>query len=171
MKTLTDIALEEKKKKKKPNLLRERLRLKKLKEMQKKQPKNIIKICDFGLSRSSAIPVQTLTNEVVTLWYRSPELLLGSTNYNQSCDIWSIGCIFAEMITNRPLFMGKNIEQQLNNIFEIRGSPAFNDWQKANLLPNFSTNLCQSQNKQNLKDILKYSDTNGDFYKIFQYVS
>lgn len=168
MKTLTNIDLEEKKKTKKPNLLRERIRLKKLKELQKKQPKKIIKICDFGLSRSSAIPVQTLTNEVVTLWYRSPELLLGSTKYNQSCDLWSVGCIFAEIITNRPLFLGKNIEEQLNNIFEIRGSPESNDWQEASSLPNFNLTLCQSQNKQNLKDILKYSDINGSFIKFLK---
>lgn len=59
-----------------------------------------IKLADFGLARTFGIPVRTYTHEVVTLWYRSPEILLGCKYYSCSVDIWSIGCIFAEMVSN-----------------------------------------------------------------------
>jgi cyclin-dependent kinase 2 len=52
------------------------------------------------------MPIRPYTSDVVTLWYRAPELLLGSTEYSTPIDIWSIGCIFAEMVTKRPLFPG-----------------------------------------------------------------
>merc|ERR1711997_1199444 len=65
-----------------------------------------IKLADFGLARASGIPVRVYTHEVVTLWYRAPEILLGSTKYSCPVDMWSIGCIFAEMANKRPLFQG-----------------------------------------------------------------
>jgi cyclin-dependent kinase len=68
---------------------------------------NILKIADFGLARASGIPVKGYTHEVVTLWYRPPDVLLGSQKYSSSIDIWSVGCIFAEMVTLRPLFPGQ----------------------------------------------------------------
>lgn len=68
----------------------------------------ILKIADFGLARSSGIPTKAYTHEVVTLWYRPPDVLLGSQKYSDTIDIWSVGCIFAEMINNRPLFPGNN---------------------------------------------------------------
>ncbi len=63
-----------------------------------------IKLADFGLARAFGIPVRVYTHEVVTLWYRAPEILLGSNKYSCPIDIWSIGCIFAEMATKKPLF-------------------------------------------------------------------
>lgn len=68
----------------------------------------ILKIADFGLARTYGIPVKSLTSEVVTLWYRAPDILMGSETYTTSVDIWSIGCIFAELVSNKPLFMGQN---------------------------------------------------------------
>lgn len=65
-----------------------------------------MKIADFGLARPISIPVRPYTHEVVTLWYRPPELLLGSEEYNFAIDIWSIGCIFVELVTKQPLFTG-----------------------------------------------------------------
>ena len=65
-----------------------------------------VKIADFGLARSFGLPLKSYTHEVVTLWYRAPDILMGSKNYNTSVDIWSVGCIFAEMVTRRPLFAG-----------------------------------------------------------------
>jgi serine/threonine protein kinase len=62
------------------------------------------------LARAAGIPVKNYTNEVVTLWYRPPDVLLGSKHYSTSIDIWSIGCIFAEMVNLKPLFPG-NSEQ------------------------------------------------------------
>lgn len=67
-----------------------------------------IKLADFGLARAFGIPVRVYTHEVVTLWYRAPEILLGSNKYSCPVDIWSIGCIFAEMATKKPLFQVRN---------------------------------------------------------------
>lgn len=77
-----------------------------------------VKIADFGISRVSSVPVKAYTNDVVTLWYRAPELLLGSQTYNDRIDVWSIGCIIAEMIAKKPLFPGKDPEDQLKIIAE-----------------------------------------------------
>jgi len=68
----------------------------------------VLKLADFGLARAFGIPVKNYTNEVVTLWYRAPDILLGSKSYSTSIDIWSIGCIFAEMIMLKPLFPGNS---------------------------------------------------------------
>ena len=68
---------------------------------------NILKIADFGLARASGIPTKGFTHEVVTLWYRPPDVLLGSQKYSNNIDIWSVGCIFAEMSNMKPLFPGQ----------------------------------------------------------------
>ena len=65
-----------------------------------------LKIADFGLARTYGVPVRSYSSEVVTLWYRAPDVLLGSKQYTSSIDIWSVGCIFAEMVTGAPLFTG-----------------------------------------------------------------
>ena len=68
--------------------------------------KDELKLADFGLARAFGIPIRPYTKEVVTLWYRSPELLLGAPEYATPVDMWSVGCIFVEMVTKRPLFDG-----------------------------------------------------------------
>jgi len=68
--------------------------------------KGAIKLADFGLARAFNLPVRTYTHEVVTLWYRAPEILLGSKHYSTPVDIWAIGCIFAEMFLQQALFQG-----------------------------------------------------------------
>jgi len=83
-----------------------------------------LKIGDFGLARAFGVPVNTFSNEVVTLWYRAPDVLLGSRTYNTSIDIWSVGCIFAEMITGYPLFRGRDNADQLIQIMKIVGTPS-----------------------------------------------
>jgi len=77
----------------------------------------LIKVADFGLGRSFGIPVRIYTHEIVTLWYRAPEVLLGSPRYSCPVDIWSIGCIFAEMATRKPLFQGDSEIDQLFRMF------------------------------------------------------
>lgn len=77
----------------------------------------IIKIADFGLGRTFGIPVRVYTHEIVTLWYRAPEVLLGTQRYSCPVDIWSIGCIFAEMSTRKPLFQGDSEIDQLFRMF------------------------------------------------------
>lgn len=83
-----------------------------------------LKIGDFGLARAFGVPVNTFSNEVVTLWYRAPDVLLGSRTYSTSIDIWSVGCIFAEMITGYPLFRGRDNNDQLVQIMKIVGTPS-----------------------------------------------
>lgn len=90
--------------------------------------KGELKLADFGLARAFGIPVNTFSNEVVTLWYRAPDVLLGSKNYSTSIDIWSAGCILGEMHTGRPLFPGKNNSDQLIKIFRLFGTPNDQTW-------------------------------------------
>ncbi len=66
----------------------------------------VLKIADFGLARAFGVPMRAYTHEVVTLWYRAPEVLLGGKHYATSLDMWSIGCIFAELVNMQPLFPG-----------------------------------------------------------------
>ncbi|TPX39064.1 hypothetical protein SeMB42_g06493 [Synchytrium endobioticum] len=90
--------------------------------------KGELKLADFGLARAFGIPVNTFSNEVVTLWYRAPDVLLGSKTYSTTIDIWSAGCIMAEMYSGKPLFPGKTNEDQLQKIFRLLGTPAENSW-------------------------------------------
>ncbi|KAM0703314.1 hypothetical protein Q7P35_009252 [Cladosporium inversicolor] len=96
-----------------------------------------IKLADFGMARFCGDPpAQNLTQLVVTLWYRSPELLLGATTYDSSVDIWSLGCIFGELLTRNPLLQGKNEVDQLSKIFELCGIPTEETWPSFKRLPN-----------------------------------
>lgn len=87
-----------------------------------------LKIADFGLARSFGEEGRKYTNRVITLWYRPPELLLGANEYGPSVDIWSVGCLFAELLTRKPLFPGKDETHQLDQIFQIMGSPSESEW-------------------------------------------
>ena len=87
-----------------------------------------LKIADFGLSRNFNIPIGRYTHEVVTLWYRAPEILLGAKCYSTSIDIWAVGCIFAEMIIGRPIFCGECEIEQLLAIFRFLGTPTLKRW-------------------------------------------
>jgi negative regulator of PHO system len=100
-----------------------------------------LKLADFGLARAFGIPVNTFSNEVVTLWYRAPDVLLGSRNYSTSIDIWSAGCIMAEMFCGKPLFPGKNNEDQIVKIFKLRGTPSEQTWPHVSELPEFKKNF------------------------------
>jgi len=99
--------------------------------------KGELKLADFGLARSFGIPVRNKSHEVVTLWYRAPDVLMGSTGYNTTIDIWSTGCIFAEMATGKTLFPGKNNKDQLLQIFKVLGTPTEKDWPTVKQLPEF----------------------------------
>ena len=103
--------------------------------------KGQLKLGDFGLARAFGIPVNTFSNEVVTLWYRAPDVLLGSRTYNTSIDIWSAGCIMAEMYTGRPLFPGTTNEDQLQKIFRLMGTPSERSWPGISQLPEYKPNF------------------------------
>ncbi|KAF2580687.1 hypothetical protein F2Q68_00003910 [Brassica cretica] len=83
-----------------------------------------LKLPDFGLARSySNDHTGNLTNRVITFWYRPPESLLGATKYGPAIDMWSVGCIFAELLNGKPILPGKTESEQLNKIYELCGSP------------------------------------------------
>uniref|UniRef100_A0A0K0F5T3 Mitogen-activated protein kinase n=1 Tax=Strongyloides venezuelensis TaxID=75913 RepID=A0A0K0F5T3_STRVS len=89
-----------------------------------------LKICDFGLARVSDPDhdhTGFLTEYVATRWYRAPEIMLNSKGYTKAIDVWSVGCILAEMLNNRPLFPGKHYLDQLNLILAVVGSPSQED--------------------------------------------
>ena len=90
----------------------------------------LLKVCDFGLARTfdPCNKVKQYTSWVVTLWYRAPELLLGKDTYNQAVDIWSVGCIFAELILREPIFSCKTEQEALEKIFRVLGNPTEERW-------------------------------------------
>ncbi|XP_047335187.1 cell division control protein 2 homolog C-like [Impatiens glandulifera] len=90
--------------------------------------KGILKIADLGLGRAFTVPLKSYTHEIVTLWYRAPEVLLGSTHYSTAVDMWSVGCIFAEMARRQALFPGDSEYQQLLHIFRLLGTPTEKNW-------------------------------------------
>ncbi|XP_003737981.1 cyclin-dependent kinase 11B [Galendromus occidentalis] len=97
--------------------------------------KGILKVGDFGLGREYGSPLKNYTPIVVTLWYRAPELLLGSKEYSCPIDVWSVGCIFGELLTMAPLFPGKSEIDELNKIFKALGTPSEKIWPGYNELP------------------------------------
>ena len=98
---------------------------------------NKLKLADFGLARAFGIPVRAYTHEVVTLWYRAPEILLGVRHYSTPVDVWSIGCIFAEMINHGPLFAGDSEIDELFKIFQVLGTPTEETWPNVSELPDY----------------------------------
>ncbi|CAG7786988.1 unnamed protein product [Allacma fusca] len=91
-----------------------------------------LKLADFGLARAKSVPTKTYSNEVVTLWYRPPDVLLGTTEYSTPIDMWGVGCIFCEMASGRPLFPGSTVEDQLKLIFRTLGTPTDETWSQIN---------------------------------------
>ncbi|XP_072950127.1 cyclin-dependent kinase G-2 [Typha angustifolia] len=100
-----------------------------------------LKICDFGLSRQYGSPLKPYTQLVVTLWYRAPELLLGAKEYSTAIDMWSLGCIMAELLAKEPLFNGKTEFDQLDKIFRILGTPNEKIWPGFGKLPRVKVNF------------------------------
>ncbi|CAH8340637.1 unnamed protein product [Eruca vesicaria subsp. sativa] len=96
-----------------------------------------LKICDFGMARQYGSPIKPYTQLVVTQWYRSPELLLGTKEYSTAVDMWSIGCIMGELLSLKPLFRGKsqNDIDQLQQIFAVLGTPSETTWPGFTSLP------------------------------------
>lgn len=98
--------------------------------------RGILKVADFGMARYIPPANAPLTQLVVTLWYRAPELLLGATSYGPEIDMWSIGCIFGELLIKEPLMQGKNEVDQLSQIFTLCGLPTDQTWPSFYRLPN-----------------------------------
>ncbi|KAI3631454.1 hypothetical protein MIR68_010944 [Amoeboaphelidium protococcarum] len=128
-----------------------------------------LKLADFGLSRAFGVPVRSYSNEVVTLWYRAPDVLLGNKSYDTSIDIWSIGCIMGEMVNNRPVFPGTSVNDQLHKIFQILGSPNQTVWPGYDKLPNAASMLqsdteemtLMQYQRENLQQVFPRMDANA----------
>lgn len=117
-----------------------------------------IKLADFGLARMYGDPRGgDLTDLVVTLWYRAPELLLGAKTYDTAIDMWSVGCIFAELITKEPLFPGKNETDQIAKIFRLLGQPNDSVWPGFSRLPNSKAVAHIAQPFSNVRQVLRFS--------------
>ncbi|KAL1976218.1 hypothetical protein VTN31DRAFT_2500 [Thermomyces dupontii] len=96
-----------------------------------------LKLADFGLARAFGVPLRSYTHEVVTLWYRAPEILLGGRQYSTGVDMWSVGAIFAEMCTRKPLFPGDSEIDEIFKIFRTLGTPDESIWPGVTSYPDF----------------------------------
>ncbi|KAL0326416.1 UNVERIFIED_CONTAM: putative serine/threonine-protein kinase [Sesamum radiatum] len=115
----------------------------------------ILKIGDFGLATTfEPGQNQPLTSRVVTLWYRAPELLLGATEYGPAIDLWSTGCILAELFAGKPIMPGRTEVEQMHKIFKLCGSPTDEYWKKTKL-PHASSFKSQRTYKRRVADTFK----------------
>ncbi|OQS06792.1 cyclin-dependent kinase, partial [Thraustotheca clavata] len=112
----------------------------------------ILKVCDFGMARKYGSPIRNYTLLVVTLWYRAPELLLGASTYSTAVDMWSVGCIFAEIILMKPLLMGRGEIDQLDQIFKLLGPPTEENWPGVTNLPNVTNVKWKGPKRSLLRD-------------------
>ena len=120
-----------------------------------------LKLADFGLARAFTVPLRTYTHEVVTLWYRAPEILLGGKQYSVPVDIWSVGTIIPEMVTGQPLFPGDSEIDELFKIFRLLGTPNENLWQGVQQLPDFKAEFPKWK-PRNLREIVQHPERLND---------
>ncbi|XP_054566707.1 cyclin-dependent kinase 10 isoform X8 [Eptesicus fuscus] len=113
--------------------------------------KGCVKTADFGLARAYGIPVRPMTPKVVTLWYRAPELLLGTTTQTTSIDMWALGCVLAELLAHKPLLPGTSEIHQVDLIVQLLGTPSENIWPGFSRLPLVSQYSLRKQPYNNLK--------------------
>uniref|UniRef100_A0A4W3IXJ7 Cyclin-dependent kinase 10 n=1 Tax=Callorhinchus milii TaxID=7868 RepID=A0A4W3IXJ7_CALMI len=90
--------------------------------------KGCVKIADFGLARTYGVPLKPMTPKVVTLWYRAPELLLGTKTQTTAIDMWAVGCILAELLAHKPMLPGSSEIHQIDLIVQLLGTPNENIW-------------------------------------------
>ena len=120
-----------------------------------------LKLGDFGLARVHEVPHRVYTQEVVTTWYRAPELLMGSEVYGFPVDIWSVGCVIAEMATGMPLFPGNSEIGTIFKVFEMLGSPT--EGERMSHLPNFKSTFprWRHQGWRNIRNTLSQVGESG----------
>ncbi|KAG5353244.1 hypothetical protein C0989_008979 [Termitomyces sp. Mn162] len=122
-----------------------------------------IKVADFGLARRYGDPIGVggMTQLVVTLWYRAPEILLGATTYSTAIDMWSVGCIFAELLLKEPLFQAKGELELISMIFKLLGPPTQDSWPGYFLLPLAKTLSLPSPQHHQFRQKFQYMTTAG----------
>lgn len=99
------------------------------------------KLADFGLSRTVHMPLRPYSREILSLWYRSPELCMGYKHYSLGVDVWALGCIFFELVTGKPLFKAKSDSEMILAIFELFGTPRGDKWDWVKKIGGFNVNL------------------------------
>ena len=119
-----------------------------------------VKLADFGLARMFGLPMGKMTHEIITLWYRPPEILLGIENYTTKVDSWSVGCIIYEMFTNKPLFPGDSEIGQLMKIFQVTGTPNEKNWPDVESLQDYKKTFPKWK-AQNISDLIPEFDKDG----------
>lgn len=124
-----------------------------------------LKLADFGLARAFGIPLRTYTHEVVTLWYRAPEVLLGSRHYSTAIDMWSVGCIFAEMAMRSPLFPGDSEIDEIFRIFRTLGTPSDEIWPGVKSLPDYKSSFPQWSGSPLERSVSSLDETGIDLLK------
>ncbi|KAL5555198.1 hypothetical protein UlMin_037434 [Ulmus minor] len=122
------------------------------------EEQGVVKIADFGLARIYQAPLKPLSENgvVVTIWYRAPELLLGAKHYTSAVDMWAVGCIFAELLTLKPLFQGAEVKatphpfqlDQLDKIFKVLGHPTVEKWPTLAYLPHWQQDFQHIQTRK-----------------------
>ncbi|CAH1992591.1 unnamed protein product [Acanthoscelides obtectus] len=122
--------------------------------------KGVLKIADFGLARIYDETTPTLySHQVATRWYRAPELLYGSRNYTQSVDMWSVGCIIAEMVNGQPLFPGETDIEQLAIVLDTLGTPNDETWPELKELPDYNKIVFTPSTPKSWRIILSTADS------------
>jgi len=130
----------------------------------------LVKVADFGLARSinstankDEKTTQILTDYVATRWYRAPEILLGSTNYTEGVDMWSVGCILGELIGGKPMFPGASTTNQIDRIIEVIGRPTKDDINdiQSEFAAQLLDNLLEPQNPRSLESMYPMADSDA----------
>eukprot|EP01080_Neovahlkampfia_damariscottae_P005777 gene5777-9598_t len=142
--------------------------------------RGLLKIIDFGLARKIQDPIRNLSDDgpVVTIWYRAPEVILGAKHYTPAIDIWSVGCIFGELLTGLPLFNGKEIkmegdnnpfqEYQMEIISTVLGCPSVESWNSLKSLPQYHQISKFTKYSKNLLSEKVKLDPNSEVFDLLQ---
>lgn len=118
-------------------------------------------LADFGLARYFGLPSRAMTPRVVTLWYRAPELLLGSETQTTAIDMWAVGCILGELLGHKPLMPGTTEIAQLEMVIDLLGTPSEAIWPEFSKLPALKHFTLKSQPYNNLKQRFQWLSAAG----------
>ena len=125
-----------------------------------------LKLCDFSLGRALQVPVRAYTQEVVTLWYRPPEILLGQKHYSPAVDMWSVGMVFAELVNKAPFVPGDSQIDEIFKIFQALGTPKEEDWPGVTALPCFKASFPKWPGRSWSKLVPSLDETGIDLLKV-----